>query len=110
MHLSYEKLGTDHPMYDKADYIVMDELQPICYKTKDGYVPIESSSSSVGKMTSQASVEVTSKPLYILSFKVNDEQEEMTFKSKKKLDKTIALFGAKDFITDIQTTIYQTVS
>ncbi len=109
MHLSYEKLGLDHPMYGKAEYVVMDELQPVCYKTKAGYLPIEPNITSSSSEQAHFSVAVKSQPLYILSFKVNDEVEEMVFKSKKKFDKTMALFGTKEFITDLETKVYQTV-
>lgn len=106
MHLSYEKLGLDHPMYGKAEYIVMDQLQAVCYKTKEGYLPIESKTNS---STAQNSIEVKSHSLYVLSFKMNDEAEEMTFKSKKKHDKAQSFFSTKDYITDIQTTVYKTL-
>lgn len=106
MHLSYEKLGKDHPMFGKADYIVMDHMQPVCYKTKNGYLPIESDASKVQTATSQTA-EVASKPFYVLSFKVNGEPEEMSFKSKKKLDKTIAFYATKDYVTDVTTQVYQ---
>jgi hypothetical protein len=53
---------------------------------------------------------VDTQPLYVLSFKINDEAEEMTFKSKKKLDKTVAKLSQKPFVTDLQTTTYQVLA
>jgi len=103
MHLSYEKLGTDHPLYGKVDYIVMDEMTPICYKTKEGYQPLEGNDSQ----QETTAPEVETRPLYILSFKINDELEEQVFKSKKKLDKTIALYQTKDYVTDLKTEVLQ---
>lgn len=104
MHLTYEKLGKDHPLYGKVDYLVMDETTPICYKTKDGYQPLEVSSAAQPQQ-----VEVETRPLFILSFKINDELEEQVFKSKKKLDKTIALYETKPYVTDIKTQVVQTL-
>ncbi len=108
MQLTYQKLGQDHPMYGKVDFLVADGTTPICYKTKAGYLPLESSNSASVAVNTTAT-EVDSKPLYVLSFKVNGEAEEMTFSSKKKLDKRIALFSAKAFITDMKTTVYKTI-
>lgn len=104
MHLTYQKLGTDHPMYGKVESLVADGTKPICYKTKDGYLPLEEGAAPVAASTEAA--EVNTKPLYVLSFKVNDEAEEMNFTSKKKLDKTIALYSEKEFISDLKTTTY----
>ncbi len=109
MQLTYQKLGQDHPMYGKVDFLVADGTTPICYKTKTGYLPLESSTSVNSVVSSIAVTEVDSKPLYVLSFKVNGEAEEMTFSSKKKLDKRIALFSEKAFITDMKTTVYKTI-
>jgi len=108
MQLSYQKLGTDHPMYGKVEYVVADGMQPICYKTKDGYLPLESGGAEAVQPAAVAEVET--QPLYVLSFKVNGEKEEMTFTSKKKLDKTIEAFSQKFFISDVQTTVYKTVA
>ncbi|HHT00045.1 MAG TPA: hypothetical protein ENK73_04220 [Thiomicrospira sp.] len=108
MHLTYQKLGTDHPMYGKVESLVADGTKPICYKTKDGYIPLEEGAAQA--VASVESTEVKSKPLYVLSFKVNDEAEELTFTSKKKLDKTIALYSDKEFITDIKTTTHNIVA
>ncbi len=109
MQLTYQKLGQDHPMYGKVDFLVADGTTPICYKTKAGYLPLESSSIASSAVNTTATVEVDSKSLYVLSFKVNGEAEEMTFSSKKKLDKRIALFSEKAFITDMKTTVYKTI-
>ncbi|MDG6774259.1 hypothetical protein QCB45_07930 [Thiomicrorhabdus sp. ZW0627] len=110
MQLSYQKPGTDHPMYGKVEYIVADGMQPICYKTKDGYMPLENGSAPVVEAASSAQPDVETKPLYVLSFKINGEEEEMTFKSKKKLDKTMEEFSQKGYVTDLKTTVYQTVA
>ena len=108
MHLTYQKLGTDHPMYGKVESLVADGTKPICYKTKDGYIPLEEGAAPV--VVSSEAADVNSKPLYVLSFKVNGEPEEMSFTSKKKLDKTIALYSEKEFITDLNTTTYNIVA
>jgi len=107
MQLTYQKLGQDHPMYGKVEFLVADGTTPICYKTKAGYLPLESNTTT--HVANPAEVEIKSKPLYVLSFKVNGEKEEMAFSSKKKLDKCIALYSEKAFITDIKTTVYKTV-
>ena len=108
MQLTYQKLGQDHPMYGKVEFLVADGVKPVCYKTKDGYLPLESSSPGAAQVAAQADVQT--KPLYVLSFKVNGEAEEMTFTSKKTLDRTIELYGQKAFITDLKTTTYKTVA
>ena len=106
MQISYQKPGKDHPMYGKVDFIVADGTQPLCYKTATGYLPLE----NAGTMPVQAEApKVETRPLYVLSFKVNDEAEEMTFTSKKKHDKTQAALEAKGFVTDLKTTVYQVV-
>lgn len=113
MQLTYQKLGQDHPMYGKVDYLVADGMQPLCYKTKEGYQPLEGASSTGATHTStqnSGQAEVKTKPLYVLSFKVNGEAEEQTFTSKKTLDRTVELYGQKAFITDLNTTTYQTVA
>lgn len=109
MQLTYQKLGQDHPMYGKVDFLVADGTTPICYKSKAGYLPLESGVTATDAGNATATVEIESKPLYVLSFKVNGEEEEMTFVSKKKLDKRIALFSEKSFITDMKTTVYKTI-
>ncbi|GKT11490.1 MAG: hypothetical protein ISEC1_P0454 [Thiomicrorhabdus sp.] len=109
MQITYQKLGNDHPMFGKVDFLVADGTTPLCYKTKDGYQPLESSISSANA-SATAQVDIDTKPLYVLSFKVNGEAEEETFTSKKKLDKTIALYSEKAFITDLKTTAYKTVA
>lgn len=109
MQLSYQKLGSDHPMYGKVDYLVADGTQPICYKTKEGYLPLESGASApTAQKTAQA--EVPTRPLYVLAFSVNGEKEEMTFGSIKKLDKMRAKLEAKFFISDFKVTEYKTVA
>lgn len=112
MQLSYEKLGLDDPMYGKAEYKVMDGMQPICYKTADGYLPIVTAGQA--DLTVQQETKPTGKPdtqtLFVLSFKVNGEPEEMTFKSKKKLEKTLAFYQEKPYISDFETTEYQIVA
>ena len=110
MQLSYQKLGTDHPMFGKVEYLVADGTQPICYKTKDGYVPLEEGAAPVVQTQQAAANDHSKRTLYVLSFKVSGEAEEMTFMSKKKLDKTIALYQEKDFITDMKTTTYDIVA
>ena len=113
MQLSYQKLGSDHPMFGKVEYLVADGTQPICYKTKDGYIPLEEGAAPV---VHAAQTEADKNPanqnrtLFVLSFKVSGEEEEMTFTSKKKMDKTIALYQDKEFITDIQTKTYEVVA
>ena len=108
MQLTYQKLGQDHPMYGKVEFLVADGTTPICYKTKAGYLPLESSTAT-STVNHAEVMEDKSKPLYVLSFKVNGEKEEMTFSSKKKLDKRIALYSEKAFITDVKTTVYKTI-
>jgi len=109
MQLSYQKLGTDHPMYGKVEYLVADGMQPVCYKTKDGYLPLEAGGSTLSAQQ-VAQAEVQTRPLYVLSFMVNGEKEEMTFGSMKKLDKSRAKLEAKFFITDFKVTEYKTVA
>lgn len=108
MQLSYQKLGTDHPMYGKVEFLVADGMQPVCYKTKDGYLPLENGAAPVAQQAAQA--EVQTRPLYVLSFKVNGEKEEMTFGSQKKLEKSRAKLEQKAFITDFKVTEYKTVA
>jgi hypothetical protein len=111
MQLTYQKLGSDHPMYGKVEYLVADGTQPICYKTKDGYIPLEEGAApAVSAPAAAEQTEVNSKPLYVLSFKINGESEEMTFSSKKKHDKTVAFYSDKPFITDMKTTTYQVIA
>lgn len=109
MQLSYEKLGKDHPMYGKVDYIVMDAQTPVCYKSADGYVPLASSSTPVTAATS-VSADIETQALYVLSFSINGDAEEMTFRSKAQLEKTKAAFEAKGFVKDLKTTVYQTIA
>ncbi len=116
MQLSYQKLGSDHPMFGKVEYLVADGTQPICYKTKDGYIPLEEGAAPVAQVAQAAPTAADNNPanqnrtLFVLSFKVSGEAEEMTFTSKKKMDKTIALYKEKEFITDIQTKTYEVVA
>ncbi len=107
MQLTYQKLGKDHPFFDKVDYLVADGTTPICYKIREGYLPLESDVSSVTVECTELAVEI--KPLYVLSFKVNGETEEMTFFSKKKLEKQKEFLSEKAFITDFKTTVYKVV-
>lgn len=111
MQLSYQKLGSDHPMYGKVEYLVADGTQPICYKTKDGYIPLEEGAAPapVAAAADAKQAQQNKRTLFVLSFKVSGEDEEMTFTSKKKLDKTVALYEEKAFITDIKTTSYEIV-
>jgi len=109
MHLTYQKLGTDHPMYGKVESLVADGTKPICYKTKDGYIPLEEGTAPVVTQTTEKASS-DARPLYVLTFKVSGEAEEMTFTSKKKLDKTIALYNEKDYISDIETKTYSIVA
>jgi hypothetical protein len=115
MQLSYQKLGKDHPMYGKVEYLVADGTQPICYKTQNGYLPLENGAAAAQQAGSAAANSpvaeaVATQPLYVVSFKINGESEEMTFTSKKKLDKTLEAFAQKWYITDVKTTVYQTVA
>lgn len=112
MQLTYQKLGSDHPMYGKVEFLVADGTTPICYKTKDGYMPLEEGAAPVAATTASAtsSGSADTKPLYVLSFKVNGEAEEMTFTAKDELDKTVARFNEESFVTDLKTTIYQVVA
>lgn len=105
MFLTYEKLGTDHPKHGQVEYIVMDGMNPVCYKTAEGYEPLESGAREAAAGHSA----VKTQSLFVLSFKMNDEPEEMTFKSKKKMDKTIELFKTKDSVSDMQTKEYQVI-
>lgn len=100
MQLTYQKLGTDHPMYGKVEFLVADGTQPLCYKTKEGYLPLEGGSAPTAQAAAPAA-DIKTRELFVLSFKVNGEQEEQTFGSKKKMDKAIALYQEKDFISDI---------
>jgi len=106
MHLSYEKLGTDHKMFGKIDYIVMDGMQAVCYKSKDGYIPLESDGTTKS-IVAKDNQHQRASSLFVLSFKINGETEEMTFKSKKKMDKTIAFYKEKEFISDFSTVEYK---
>lgn len=108
MQLTYQKLGQDHPMFGKVEFLVADGVKPVCYKTKEGYIPLETTTPGAALMAAKS--EVATKPLYVLSFKVNGEAEEMTFTSKKTLDRTVELYGQKAFITDLKTTTYKTVA
>lgn len=110
MQLSYQKLGTDHPMYGKVEYLVADGTQPVCYKTATGYMPIDSATATATaapNLPADNAQKAATRPLFVLSFKVNGESEEMTFKSQKKLDKTLALLNEKPYITDFDTKTYQ---
>ena len=109
MQITYQKLGNDHPMFGKVDFLVADGTTPLCYKTKEGYIPLETAGSAASSAVVEQA-EIDSKPLYVLSFNVNGEAEEESFTSKKKLDKTIALYSEKNFITDLKTTVYKTVA
>lgn len=108
MQLTYQKLGKDHPMFGKVTFLVADGTTPICYKTENGYIPLEDGAASA--TTNAAAESIETRPLYVLSFNVNDEAEEMTFKSKKKLDKTIEKLRQKEFVTDLKTMTYNVVS
>lgn len=107
MHLSYEKLGTDHPMFGKVDYVVMDEQTPVCYKTATGYLPLAAES---GVPAKASAADIATTPLYVLSFSINGDVEQMTFSSKAQLDKTKAAFEAKGFVKDLSVSVYQTVA
>ena len=109
MQLSYQKLGSDHPMFGKVEYLVADGTQPICYKTKDGYIPLEEGAAPATVATSKPTKPEmnNTRTLYVLSFKVSGEAEEMTFTSKKKLDKTVAFYEEKGLVTDMKTTSYE---
>jgi hypothetical protein len=112
MQLTYQKLGSDHPMYGKVEYLVADGTQPICYKTKDGYIPLEEGAAPAAAAATSESTKPemsNTRTLYVLSFKVSGEAEEMTFTSKKKLDKTVAFYEEKGLITDMKTTSYEIV-
>jgi len=108
MQLTYQKLGKDHPLYGKVEFLVADGMTPICYKTSEGYLPIASENKAQNTVNSQPEVETRS--LYVLSFKVNDEAEEMTFNSKKKLEKTQQALMEKNFVSDMKLQTYQVVA
>ncbi|WP_178862590.1 hypothetical protein [Thiomicrorhabdus cannonii] len=110
MQLSYQKLGKDHPMYGKVEYLVADGTQPICYKTANGYIPLENGAAPVVQTQQAGSAEVATQPLYVVSFKINGEAEEMTFTSKESLDKTMEELQQKWYISDLKTTVYKTVA
>ncbi len=104
MQITYQKLGNDHPMYGKVEFLVADGTQPLCYKTKDGYLPLEGGAGSAPVATAQAAApaaDIKTRDLFVLSFKVNGEVEEQTFGSKKKMDKAIALYQEQEYISDI---------
>lgn len=109
MHLSYEKLATDHKMYGKAEYIVMDGMQAVCYKSKNGYIALESDGRSKPKIVQEkiSSNQQRASSLFVLSFTINGEKEEMTFKSKNKMDKTIAFYKEKAFIDNLSSVEYK---
>lgn len=111
MQITYQKLGTDHPMYGKVEFLVADGTQPLCYKTKDGYLPLVEGAAPVASVTaatgSAVAADVKTRDLYVLSFKINGETEEETFGSKKKMDKAIELYQTKEFISDISHKAYK---
>lgn len=113
MQITYQKLGTDHPMYGKVAFLVADGTQPLCYKTKDGYLPLEgnsgSSATTQASASSASAAEVKTRDLFVLSFQVNGEAEEQTFGSKKKMDKAIELYQTKEFISEISHKTYKVV-
>jgi hypothetical protein len=97
----------------RIEYLVADGTQPICYKTKDGYIPLEERAAPVAQapaVTSDANVEVNTKTLYVLNFTISGEAEEMTFNSKKKLDKMMAFYAEKEIVTDMKVTEYQVMA
>jgi hypothetical protein len=108
MQLTYQKPGVDHPMYGQVDYIVADGMTPLCYKTSTGYRPLNNADTAAPApgLVHRAKGE----PLYVLSFKVNDDAEELTFRSQKALEKTLELYAQKPFITEVKTTTYYTVA
>lgn len=110
MQLTYQKLGKDHPMYGKVEFLVADGMTPVCYKTTEGYLPIASDSAAMAQNSASAKSEPETHPLYVLSFKVNDEAEEMTFTSKKKLEKTQQVLMEKTFVSDVTLQTYQVVA
>lgn len=107
MHLSYEKLGLDDPMVGKAEYKVMDGMNPVCYKTANGYVPIAGATAIQATANEAKTAEQKTQTLYVLRFKINGDVEEMTFMSKKKLDNTVEVYREKSFVTDIEIQQYQ---
>lgn len=109
MQLTYQKLGKDHPMYGKVEFLVADGMTPVCYKTAEGYLPIASEASAMAQNSASAKSEPETRPLYVLSFKVNDEAEEMTFTSKKKLEKTQQALIQKAFVTDLKLQTYRVI-
>lgn len=110
MQLTYQKLGKDHPMYGQVECVVADGMKPLCYKTAQGYRPIADEQSVSASDNAVASASVETRPLYVLAFKVNDEMEEMTFTSKKKLEKTQQALQQKAFVTEIKLTTYQVMA
>ncbi|PLA74647.1 hypothetical protein CYQ88_04875 [Hydrogenovibrio sp. SC-1] len=108
MQLTYQKVGKDHPMYGQVEFLVADGMTPVCYKTSEGYLPIASEATVQNSASSQPEVET--RPLYVLSFKVNDETEEMTFTSKKKVQKTQQALMEKPFVSDVKLQTYQVIA
>lgn len=106
MQLTYQKVGKDHPMFGKVDFVVADGTTELCYKTKDGYQPIQGAAPAAA---ANPTADVKTRPLYVLSFTINDEAEEMTFGSQKKMDKAIAKLKEKDFVGNIKTTEHQVI-
>lgn len=101
MFLTYEKPGKDHPRFGEVEYLVKDGMQTVCYKTTGGYEPLENTG---GTGASTSATSVATRPLYILSFTLNGEAEEMTFDDKALLEKTQALYQTKPFIRDVKVT------
>ncbi|WP_019895183.1 hypothetical protein [Hydrogenovibrio halophilus] len=112
MQLTYEKPGKDHPMFGRVDFIVADGTTPLCYKVGDHYLPLETSagSTSAAQDSAKAAESVKTRDLFVLSFKINDEDEEMTFTSKKKLDKARDALSAKPFVSDFDVKTYRVLA
>jgi hypothetical protein len=110
MQLTYEKPGKDHPMFGRVDFIVADGTTPLCYKVGDNYLPLESSAQATTQASASATDSVKTRDLFVLSFKINDEDEEMTFTSKKKLDKALDALSAKPFVSDFDVKTYRVLA
>ena len=108
MQLTYAKPGRDHPMFGRVDFIVADGNQPIAYKMGNQYLPIETNAAQSAPQASSEQVET--QPLFVLQFKINDEPEEMTFRSKKRLEKTQAALSEKAYVTDLTVKTYQVLA
>jgi hypothetical protein len=99
-------------MFGRVDFIVADGTTPLCYKVGEQYLPLETGAQPAAQTTSDASssASVATRDLFVLSFKINDEAEEMTFTSKKKLDKARTALSERPFVSDLAVKTYQVLA